>query len=567
MKTLLKYIKPYAFPVIFCLCIKGISAFLELAIPGMLAVIIDSDVPSGDMNAVLKSGALMLLYAFLTFLFNIIGNRVSAYATGKIALDLRHDLFDKTIRLDTSDTDRIGISSLTSRLTSDTYNITNFLARIQRLGIKAPMMLIGGVIVTLTIDVRLALILIALLPLVGFTVFKITKKSIPIYTEEQKIVDGVVRRVDETASGIRVIKALSKTEYEKRRFKEISDRLVDKELEAGKLMSATKPINDFIFYMGFCAVIAVGALMAGADGDAEAGKLLAFMTYFTIILNSMIMMSRIFVQTSRAISSAARIEEILLTEGKLNIEPDNSECDKKGYVVFDNVTFSYNKRRPNLEGISFSLERGETLGIIGATGSGKSTIANLLLRLYDPDGGNIYIGGRNIRSIPKEELHTMFGVAFQNDFITAATLKENISFFRGVGDEDIDSAIETACAAEFVSGLPSGTEHFLTTGGTNVSGGQKQRILVARALAANPEILILDDSSSALDYKTDRQLRSNIKNNVKTTTVIISQRIATVSAADKILVIDDGKIIGEGTHSELMESCEEYREIAKVQQG
>ena len=230
----------------------------------------------------------MLFFAAMTFAFNIIGNRISAKVSGRVSRDIRHDLFDKTIRLDSAVTDKIGIASLTSRLTSDTYNIMSFLGRIQRLGLKAPLTLIGGIIITLTIDVRLALILICIVPLVSVTVYKITKKSIPIYNQEQKILDDVVRRVDETASGIRVIKALSKTEYEKKRFSDASRSLSEKEIEAGRIMSLTKPVNDFIFYMGFCIVILAGYFMAKSDGVAAAGKLLAFMTYFTIILNSMI---------------------------------------------------------------------------------------------------------------------------------------------------------------------------------------------------------------------------------------------------------------------------------------
>ncbi len=564
MKTVLKYIKPYMFPFVFCLIIKAVSAFSELAIPRMLAIIIDENVPAQDMHAVFVNGAYMLLFAFLTFLFNVIGNKISAHVTGKISRDLRHDLFEKTVRLDTRATDKIGISSLTSRLTSDTYNIMNFIARIQRLGIKAPLMLLGGVLITLTIDIRLALILIAILPLVCIVVYKITKKSIPIYNEEQKILDGLIRRVDETASGIRVIKALSKTEYEKKRFADTSQALADKEVEAGRVMSLTKPLNDFIFYMGFCIVILVGYFMAEGDGTAAAGKLLAFMTYFTIILNNMIMMSRIFVQTSRAISSASRIEEVLLTDSELAVAETSQS--NEGYIVFDNVTFSYNKVVPNLKSISFSLERGETLGIIGATGSGKSTVVNLLLRLYDPDMGNIYIDGRNVKSIPKEELYAMFGVAFQNDFIPAASIKENISFFRNVDESSFQNAIEIAQAEEFISDFEAGAEHLVTTRGTNLSGGQKQRLLIARAVSAKPDILILDDSSSALDYKTDKELRKAIKERINTTTLIVSQRIASVMSSDKILVMNEGEIVATGTHEELLLSCKEYRDIAEVQQ-
>ena len=563
MKTVMKYLKPYLFPVVFCLTIKGVSAFLELAIPRMLAIIIDEDVPRGDLAAVLRNGGIMLGFALLTFLFNICGNRMAAKATGKIARDLRHDLFEKTIRLDVSATDKFGLSSLTSRLTSDTYNITNFLARMQRIGVRAPMMLIGGVVITLTIDVKLSLVLIAILPLVSLSVYSITKRSIPMYNEEHAILDRLVRRVDESASGIRVIKALSKVEYEKRRFHDVSEELSCREISAGRLTSLTKPINDFIFYMGFCLVILVSAIMT-KDGGATSGKLLAFMTYFTIILNNMIMMSRVFVQTSRAFSSASRIEEVLLSETELDVS-EREEYKGDEYIVFDNVSFSYNKKAKNIENVSFSLKKGETLGIIGATGSGKTTLINLLLRLYDVDEGNIYIGGRNIKSIPKEELYKTFGVAFQNDFLFRGDLRDNISFHREVSHEELSDALKISQAEEFVNSDPNGIMREVTTGGTNLSGGQKQRTLIARATINDPDIIILDDSSSALDYKTDLKLRRAIKEKLKTTTVIVSQRVASVMSADKIIVIDEGRVVGYGRHDDLLQKCEIYKQIAEVQ--
>ncbi len=566
MRMVLKYARPYLIMVIFCFVMKGLGTISELAIPSMLAVVIDEHVPNGDMRGVLLSGAQMLLFAVMTCTFNIIGNRLAARATGGIIRDLRHDLFDKTLKLDTASTDKFGLSSLTSRLTSDTYNVMNFIARLQRIGVRGPMMLIGGIVITLILDPRIALVLIVTLPLVSLTVYKITKRSVPIYTEEQQAVDTLVRRVDETASGIRVIKALSKTDYERERFAKATENAKNIEIKASRLISATKPINDFIFYMGLCGVVAVGALIAKADSAATVGKLLTFMTYFTIILNSMIMMSRVFVQASRAIASAERIEEILLSESELSVTEGERDLSAS-FIEFRDVTFSYNKKKPNVENITFTLEKGETLGIIGATGSGKSTILSLLLRFYDVDSGSIWVDGRDIRTVSKEELSSRFGVAFQYDFISASTLRENISFFRDASDEEISRAADIAQASGFIEGLSDGLDYVITQRGANLSGGQKQRLLISRALAKSPEILVLDDSSSALDYKTDKALRDAIKTQVNTTTVIISQRIASVSSADKILVIDEGRIIGCGTHESLMQSCTEYRDIAKVQLG
>ena len=552
--------------MIFALVAKTVASFAELAIPSIMATIIDEDVPSGKTGNVLISGAVMLFFALITFFSNVVGNRLAAKGSAMIAYDLRRDLFERTVRLDVAATDKYGLPSLTSRLTSDTYNITSFMARMMRIGVKAPLTLIGGIVITLTIDWRLAMILIAILPFVALTVFIVTKRSIPMYKEEQEILDSLVRRVDETHSGIRVIKALSKTEYERGRFRDSSEALSKKEIQAGKLVSATKPINDLLFYLGFCLVIVLGAFLAEHYDFDAVGKLLAFMTYFTVILNSMIMMTRIFVQASRSFASAARIEDVLLEESKLPIGDSKLALDEP-FIVFDGVTFSYNKKQPNVNNLSFTLNKGETLGIIGGTGAGKSTVVNLLLRLYDPDKGEIRIGGRNIKDIPKDQLHSMFGIAFQNDFVFSGTVNENISFFRNFTDEQLDDAISVAEASDFISAHHDGNLREITTGGTNISGGQKQRLTVARAVVGDPEIVILDDASSALDYKTDARLRLSLKEKLGKTTVIVSQRVSSVMAADKIIVMNDGEATAIGNHEALLLTSDEYREIATLQMG
>lgn len=564
MKTILKYIKSHL-PIVFaCVLFKGIAAIADLMIPRLLAVIIDEDIPTGDISRVYRTGAMMLVFAFFALSFNILGNRLSARVTARFSRDMRHDLFIATIGLDVKATDKIGLSSLTSRLTSDTYNVSMFLGRLLRMGLRAPMILIGGIIVTFTLDYRLALIFLLVLPLVFMTVFFITKRSIPIYKQEQETLDSLVRRVDETSSGIRVIKALSKVDYEKARFDAASKKLANEEIKAGRITALTTPINDLIFYGGFCIVIVVGSLIAANGGEEVSGKLLSFMTFFTMVLNGMLAMSRIFVQMSRAVASASRIEEVLLAKSEMGITETEMRAGEP-YVVFDDVTFSYDGRRDNLSHLTLTLERGQTLGIIGGTGSGKSTVIKLLMRLYDVTSGSIRIGGRDLRSIPAEELYSLFGVAYQNDFIPKSRVRDNIDFYRGIDDGELSRATEIAQAAEFIASLDGGMQYEIATRGANLSGGQKQRLLVSRAVAGSPEILILDDSSSALDYKTDKELRSAIRSSVNTTTIIVSQRIASVSSADKILVLDGGEVLGIGTHDELMQTLPEYREIAAVQ--
>ena len=566
LRKLFEYIKPYSFLIFVALFLKTLAAFAELFIPKLLAEIVDEAIPANDISRVYMLGAVMIGMAVLALFGNIFANRFAAINSGKITQNIRHDLFEKTIRLDLEDADKYGTSSLISRLTSDTYNINSMIGRMQRMGVRAPILLVGGIIITLTINARLTLILVAVLPFVAGTVYYITKKTIPIYTDVQKNLDDMVRTVEENAAGVRVIKALSKSEYEKGRFHAVNDRLVKREIYASALMALTNPLTGLFLNLGLCAVIAVGAYISLTE-SAISGKLLAFMTYFTIILNAMIGVTKIFVMLSRGIASARRITEVLETPARDRGVPAPAR-ESGGYLVFDDVSFSYNKNENNLDGISFSLKKGETLGIIGATGSGKSTIVSLLNNFYSPDKGNIYIDGTDIRAVPNKKLRKMIGTAFQNDFITTATVSENISFFRGISDEDIKHAAAVAQADQYINELEGGYGHDINARGTNLSGGQKQRLLIARALAAKPDILILDDSASALDYKTDMNLRREIKNALKdTTTVIIAQRISSIKNADLIIVLNDGKIIGKGTHEELLASCEEYREISEIQMG
>ena len=569
MKTVLKYAKPHLPIIIFGILFKALGAFTDLAIPRLLAVMIDSDIPTGDINRVYRTGAFMLAFALATLILNIMGNRLAAIASSRLAHDLRHDLFVHTLELDTAATDKLGLASLTSRLTSDTYNVAAFFGRMQRMGMRAPMILIGGIIITFTLDVRLALIFLLVLPLVALTVYLVTKKTVPIYKKEQKILDDMVRRVDETASGIRVIKALSKVDFEKSRFDKTAQNLSNEEIKAGRISSLTTPVNDLIFYFGFCIVVTLGAILSAAEGSEMSGTLLAFMTYFTMVLNGMLVMSRMFVQMSKAAASAARIEEVLLTERDMQVIPSDaatleSRADEP-YIVFDNVSFSYGGRRADVNKLSFTLNRGETLGIIGGTGSGKSTVIKLLMRLYDVTEGSIRIGGRDLREIPFDELYSMFGIAYQNDFVPRGTVRENIDFFRARSDSEIERAVDIAQAKDFIDKLDGGLDYEIATRGMNVSGGQRQRLLVSRAVLGDPDILILDDASSALDYKTDAALRSAIKHKVDTTTVIVSQRVASVRSADKIIVLDGGRAVGLGTHDELIKSNAEYRDIAAVQ--
>lgn len=569
MKTVLRYLKPQYARLALQLTIKFIGTITELFIPWMLSHILDDIVPLRDMGQVYLWGVLMLLAAAVALFGNVCANRMSTRISRRFTEKLRHDAFARVSYLSSRQVDGFTLSSLISRLTSDTYNVHQMVDRMQRLGVRAPILLLGGICVTFTLEPVLTLVLVCTLPLLGVVVFGVSRRGVPLYVRVQEAVDGMVRKVQENMTGVRVIKALSKTEYEKERFDEVNREVVRRDQHAGAVMATTNPVMSLLLNLGLTAVVVVGAFRVNA-GVSKAGKIIAFLSYFTIILNAMMMISRLFMIYSKGAASAKRIEEILETP----VEPvpgDPAPRTSEYHVEFQDVSFSYNKAegktRDDLSGVSFALRRGQTLGIIGPTGSGKSTIVSLLMRFYDADAGEIRIGGRHIEGIPEEELHTMFGVVFQNDFILADSIRENIDFGRGLSDETLLLAAKLA-QAEFIEEKEGGLSHMLTAKGANLSGGQKQRLLIARALAGKPEILVLDDASSALDYKTDQALRSALHHNFSdTTTIIIAQRISSILNADHILVLDGGRVIGAGTHEELLASCADYREIYEVQMG
>lgn len=571
MKYLIKYVKPYYGRMAFGLGIKSTGTVLELFLPYILGYIIDEVVPLRDAFKIFIWGAIMIVCAFVGVVMNVTANRMASRVARNVSESVRHDLFDKTMRLSGSQVDHFTIPSLESRLTSDTYHFHGFIGMIQRLGVRAPMLLMGGMIITLIIDWRMSLVMFSMLPLIGVAVWRISRRGVPLYKNVQRSVDGMTRIVREDAQGIRVIKALSKTEYERERYDEANRRLVSDEKRAGIAMAMSNPLMTFFMNLGIVAVILVGGILVDG-GLTKPGKILTFMQYFTLISQAMLSVTRMFVMFSKSSASAGRIAEVLQCGEDLSLMspadyPTRADGNE-GYVVFDKVSFSYKKTKNNLTDISFKLARGKTLGIIGATGSGKSTVISLLMRMYDVDSGSIRIGGRDVRTIPADELHSMFGVAMQHDFLYADTIEENVDFGRGLGRDKLERAARMA-QADFIYDFEGDWQYELTSKGTNVSGGQKQRLLIARALAGEPDILILDDSSSALDYKTDSALRRAIAEDGcgNTTVIVVAQRVSSVKGSDLILVLDEGEIIGMGDHDSLMRDCQVYREISMSQMG
>lgn len=623
MKIIMKYLKIYIPRMAGGLAIKICGTLTDLGLPWVLAYMIDDVIPQKKLSLVALWGGIMLLLAVVTRAMNIQANRMASSVARDATRTIRHDLYERIMNLSGRQVDQFTIPSLVSRMTSDTYNVHHVIGMMQRLGVRAPMILLGGIVITFTLDTVLTLVLIATLPFIAALIWFISRKGIPLYTKVQQAVDELVRVVRENVTGIRVIKALSKDDGEKERFDRINEETANREIKASATMAAINPAMNLILNIGLTLVIVVGAYRVNA-GVMEVGKIVAFLSYFTMILNAMISINRIFVMFSKATASGNRISEVL--NAPLELTPENRPAVENGlHVEFDHVNFSYyneNEKaeagrgsvtsdqqgrqagaaRKNIDDISFGLKQGESLGIIGSTGSGKTTLINLLMRFYDVDEGAIRINGQDVRSMTLQDLREKFGVVFQNDILFADTIEENINFWRGIPAEQLRQAAEDAQAAPFlreigaaarsaehtgeqpeasVSGersdlsenadlddLSLGLAHLAASKGANLSGGQKQRVLIARALAGKPEILILDDSSSALDYKTDARLRAALREHFTgTTSIMVAQRISSVRGLDHILVMEDGQCAGYGSHEELMENCAAYQEIYRSQMG
>ena len=548
--------------------IKVMATLVELAIPWILSHIIDDLIPLAEIKPVVIWGVLMILCSMLAWVGNITANRMAAAVARDTTRQIRHDLFAKITYLSERRVDELTIPSLISRMTSDTYVLHQTVGSMQRLGVRAPIMLVGGIIVTLTLDPVLTLIMVITLPIVFGITYFVSKRGARLFAKVQQASDSMLRVVRENTVGVRVIRALSKSNYERERFRNVNDTLSERERAAETMMTLTNPSMSLLLNLGIAAVIVAGAYRVNG-GVSEVGKIIAFMNLFTIVLNALKGVNKIFSQLSKAAASSARVLEVLDTPMELfETEPRYSFITKNApHIAFKNVTFRYTHGSFAVKGMNFELKRGETLGIIGATGSGKSTMIRALMRYYDVSEGAIEIDGVDIRDYATSDFRAKFGVVFQNDTLFKDTIAENIRLGRELSDEQLLEAARQAQAADFIQNI-GGLDAEVAIKGANLSGGQKQRLLIARALAGSPEILILDDSSSALDYKTDSLLREGIRKHcANSTKIIVAQRISSIMHAEKIIVMDNGSVVAMGTHEELMHSCELYREISESQLG
>lgn len=581
MRLIFRAMRRYRAAVAACIFIKLLGTLSELLLPYILEYIIDDVAPRGSLWLAVRWGLLMFAAALACRQLNVTANRGAIRTAHRVSYDIRQELFCKTANLSGSQFDSFGLPSLISRMTSDSYNVQSAVQQLQTLCVRAPMLLAGGVIVALVMDASLAMILVAMLPVLILVVLLVTARGLPLYTRVQQRLDTVVRIMRENITGIRVVKALSKIDYEKRRFAAANQAMTDGDIAAGTVMAIPSPLMQLCLNGGLALTVFFGASRVNR-GAMEPGVILAFLTYFNMITMGVMGLSRIFMTMSKAGASADRMDQVLRTVPDQRILSGREARVPSGdeFIRFEHVNFSYGEESADASGfageareqaltdISFAVRRGESLGIIGPTGCGKSTIISLLMRFYDVRDGGVFVDGRDVRAYETDRLREKFGVCFQNDMVFQNTLRENIRFGRALSDDALNAAVRDAMAAEYIDALPDGLDHPAAIQGANLSGGQKQRLLVARALAARPQILVLDDSSSALDYATDAAMRRAIlQNYADSTLIMVAQRVSSVMGMTHILVMDNGACVGYGTHEELMDTCPVYRETYQIQMG
>lgn len=567
-----KYVFPKKKEISLTLFIKMISTLLGILIPALLAYIIDKAVPAQNRNMIILFGVLMIAVALGEWILSIVSNRMASKIASTTIQDIRQDLFSRSITLSARQIDHLGVSSIESRLTSDTYTIHNFLGTAMRMGARSIMLFLGGIFFCFVLSPLLSIVIIVLVVPIFITIRLIYNRTQPMWKKLQTRIDEMVQVIRESIRGIKVSKALNKVEDEKNKFLNANNAVKNQNIQAIDTMALTSPIVNALLYSGLAVVILWGGRLVDSN-VVQVGTIIAFMSYFVQITHSLFMLNWMFNIYSRAMTSVKRIEEIIfmpIDENQIVHEPttlpqSNPEVPE---IEFKNVSFAYDNGDLSLQDISFKIFPGDTMGIMGATGSGKSTIIRLILRQYDADEGEILIRGVNVKNIKHSDLNRLFGSVFQKDFLFKGSIKENIIFGRDIEDEAIMEAAENAQAIEFIQAKENNIHHELASKGVNLSGGQKQRVLLSRALATKPEILILDDSSSALDFKTESKLRDAIERKfADSTNIIIAQRISSVLSADQIMFLENGKMLAIGNHEYMLENCEPYKEIAQMQIG
>ncbi|MDN4068723.1 ABC transporter ATP-binding protein [Paenibacillus vini] len=572
MFRLAVYLKAYKKESILGPLFKLLEAILELLLPTIVALIVNHGIGNRDTSYVMKMGGLMVIMSLLGFGSSLICQHYAARASQGFGTTLRNKLFKHVSTLSFAELDRFGTPSLINRITNDVNQMQIAVAMLIRLVIRAPFICIGAIIMAMLLDFRLSLVLIAAAPVFAVILYLIITKSAPLYRLYQKKLDKVALVLSENLSGVRVIRAFAKRQAEKKRFREASDDITATAIRVGRVSALLSPVTTLVVNAAIIAVLWVGGIHIDA-GTLSSGEIIAFINYATQILLALIVVSNLIILFTKAASSAARINEVLDTSPSVTnpehpLNQSQASKPETPAIVFDHVTFGYNATGdPALKDVSLSIHRGETVGIIGGTGSGKSTFVNLIPRFYDVMSGEVRIDGVNVKDYDLSDLRSKIGVVPQKALLFSGTIADNIRMGAEHASEDqVKRAAAVAQADEFIAKLPDGYGTLVSRGGINLSGGQKQRLTIARAVAANPEILILDDASSALDFATDAALRRSLKEySLGMTVLLVSQRVSTIRQADHIIVLEDGRIAGIGTHEQLRQDCEAYREICASQ--
>ena len=566
MKRYLKYIKPYKTAFILCPILMMVEVLGEIVLPSLMARIINDGVVPGDVSMIFKIGAMMIVFILFMAAGGVGGAYFGAKASINFAADLRKDAFDNVQKFSFADIDKFSTGSLVTRLTNDVTQVQNLVNMMLRMLLRAPGMLIGAVIMAFWKNAQLAMVILFIIPFLIVIIVIVIKTAFPRFQILQEKIDKLNATVREAVTNIRVIKSFVRGDHEQEKFENANSDLKESSLRAFRVMITTMPLMGLAMNVTTLAVVWFGGKQI-LVGDMPIGDLTAFTTYVVQILIALMMSSFIVLQSSRAIASARRINEII--DCKPDITDDDAKCPEatveRGEIEFKDVSFRYykNSEDPVLDKISFKINAGETVGIIGSTGSGKTTLVSMIPRLYDPDEGSVLVDGIDVKDYSLYNLRESVSMVLQKNVLFSGSIMENLKWGdEEATEEEIRKVAGMAQADGFVSSFPEGYEMDLGQGGVNVSGGQKQRLCIARALLKKPKILILDDSTSAVDTATEALIRKNFKEFCpETTKIIIAQRITSVIEADKIIVIDDGKIVGIGNHAELMKNCEAYEEI------
>ena len=567
LKTLGKSVREYKKTAIITPFLVTLEVIMEVIIPLLMAELIDKGIYAGNMNQVLKIGVLLVVTSLLSLAFGMLSGVTASKASAGFAKNLRKDLYYKIQNFSFTNIDKFSTSSIVTRLTTDVSNVQMAFQMITRIVVRTPLMLIFSLVMSFTINAELSLIFLGLIPVIGIVLYFIISRAHPIFEKVFQKYDSLNNVVEENTSGIRVVKSYLLEESEKKKFGKISNEIYMDFSKAQKLMSLTNPVMQFAMYSAIILISWLGAKIIVTTNmvDLEVGQLTSLITYGIRLLSSLMMLAMLLVMSTMARNSAERIYEILIEEPDLKNPNKPIREVKDGSIEFKNVSFSYvgNKKKECLKNINIKIKSGETVGIIGGIGSGKSTLVSLIPRLYDATEGKVEVGGKDVKQYDIETLRNNVSVVLQKNVLFSGTIKENLKWGdKDATDEEIVRACKLAQADNFIEEFPDKYDTNIEQGGTNVSGGQRQRLCIARALLKKPQILILDDSTSAVDTKTDSLIRKAFKEEIPNTTkIIIAQRIASVQDADKIIVLDNGTVNGIGTHEELLKSNEIYREV------